>query len=360
VIACIALAACGGGGGDVSEPVPPQASFTGLGFLPGYTGSEAVAVSSDGRVVAGTAGTSARPSQAFRWTAQAGMVGLGFMAGGTYSAATGISADGSVVLANGDSASTPTTPPRGLFRWSAALGVVRLEAPSPASLCSGTGISGDGTVVVGTCFPGTSRNMAYRWTGSAPPVGLGQYGGGSSAESIAAAVSKDGSTIVGTGHPVLAGAIVWGASGPATILGKLPGDREGHGTAVARDGGTVVGYSVDSNQVSRGFRWTPARGMESLGPAPGGVIGTYPAGVSGDAQRVVGWGTTAAEDTALIWDSGHGWRTLAAALLADYRTDVPGWTLKRATAISDDGLTIVGYGTNPGGQTEGWLVRLPN
>ena len=64
-------------------------------------------------------------------------------------------------------------------------------------------------------------------------------------------------------------------------------------------------------------------------------------------------------DVALIWDADHGLRMLDAALLADYQTPVVGWKLTEATAISDDGHTIVGHGTNAQGQTEAWTARLP-
>jgi hypothetical protein len=36
-----------------------------------------------------------------------------------------------------------------------------------------------------------------------------------------------------------------------------------------------------------------------------------------------------------------------------------GWKLDEATAISADGLTIVGTGTNPSGNTEAWVAFLP-
>jgi len=39
--------------------------------------------------------------------------------------------------------------------------------------------------------------------------------------------------------------------------------------------------------------------------------------------------------------------------------DLTGWTLEEATAISDDGRAIVGYGTNPDGFTEGWYAVIP-
>ena len=46
-------------------------------------------------------------------------------------------------------------------------------------------------------------------------------------------------------------------------------------------------------------------------------------------------------------------------LANDFGVDLTGWTLSLATAISDDGMTIVGNGTNPSGDSEGWVVRLP-
>ncbi|MGK7929438.1 MAG: PEP-CTERM sorting domain-containing protein, partial [Spirulina sp.] len=38
--------------------------------------------------------------------------------------------------------------------------------------------------------------------------------------------------------------------------------------------------------------------------------------------------------------------------------DLTGWTLEEATAISSDGLSIVGIGVNPDGNEEAWLARL--
>lgn len=355
LLAALPLAACFGGG-DSATPLQP-ATFVALGTLGGYATSQAVALSADGSVVAGTAGTPAGRRQAFRWTEREGAVGLGFMPGGTYSAAAAVAADGSVVLSNGDTTSSPATS-SGSFLWTAGTGVVRLQPPPGAVLCAGAGMSGDGSVVAGTCL--TFNNEAFLWRGGEAPVSLGRFGGGSNQTSSAAAVSKDGSTIVGTGHPVLTGAVMWNASGASAILGKLPSDATAYATGVTRDGASVVGTSTDSNRVARAFVWTRATGIEALGDGvPPGVTGIHASGVSGDGATVVGWGTTSDGETALVWQVESGWRTLAAALVADHRTEVPGWRLTRATAISDDGRAIVGYGTNPDGQTEGWLVRLP-
>ncbi len=39
--------------------------------------------------------------------------------------------------------------------------------------------------------------------------------------------------------------------------------------------------------------------------------------------------------------------------------DLTGWALFEARGISDDGLTIVGFGANPSGQTEVWIAIVP-
>jgi hypothetical protein len=43
----------------------------------------------------------------------------------------------------------------------------------------------------------------------------------------------------------------------------------------------------------------------------------------------------------------------------DGGVDLTVWTLTEARGISDDGLTIVGYGNNPSGNTEVWMAAIP-
>ena len=45
-------------------------------------------------------------------------------------------------------------------------------------------------------------------------------------------------------------------------------------------------------------------------------------------------------------------------LLASYGIDLTGWRLTSANAVSADGLTIAGYGTNPSGNVEAWIARI--
>jgi len=46
------------------------------------------------------------------------------------------------------------------------------------------------------------------------------------------------------------------------------------------------------------------------------------------------------------------------ALMLLYNLNLAGWVLDDATGVSDDGLTIVGSGTNPLGSLEGWVAKL--
>ena len=280
---------------------------------------------------------------------------LGFLPGGARSMASGVSADGSVVVGSGDSTSAPSTPLSG-FRWVAGKGLNRIE-PIPGSyLCTATGVSADGATVSGTCL--TINNEAFRWTPATGSIGLGRFGGGGDATSSAAAISFDGAVIVGAGHPVLIGAMAWPASGEAIVIGELPSDDSASASAVSRDGTVIVGTSRNEAQVPTAFRWDRQAGMSALGSTALGIQGSVAAGVSGDGTMIVGWLITATRESAFVWDAEHGLRQLETVLASDNRADIAGWQLTRATAISDDGRTITGYGTNPQGQTEGWIVKL--
>ncbi len=52
-------------------------------------------------------------------------------------------------------------------------------------------------------------------------------------------------------------------------------------------------------------------------------------------------------------------RNLQGVLVNDYGLDLTGWTLTYAEGISDNGLTVVGFGTNPSGDTEAWIAVIP-
>jgi probable HAF family extracellular repeat protein len=235
----------------------------------------------------------------------------------------------------------------------------RIDGPPASQLCSAAGVSGDGAVIAGTCLQ-TNNDAAFRWTASTGAVELSQFCCGSFRQSSAAAISLDGTVIVGSGHPAVTGAVMWSADGSPTILGKPPGDSASAATAVSRNGSVIVGWSTDNAGTSSAFRWTQPTGLVDLGYSVNGLLGSFATSVSGDGSIVVGYGPTTDGDVALIWDEDHGMRRLDAALSDDYQTQITGWKLNQATAISDDARTIAGFGTNPQGQIEAWTVKLPD
>jgi len=86
--------------------------------------------------------------------------------------------------------------------------------------------------------------------------------------------------------------------------------------------------------------------------------GSFASGVSADGSVVVGYGASSSGIEAFVWDETNGMRALI-QILADQGIDMTGWNLFSATAISADGLTIVGYGANPSGNTEAFIASIP-
>jgi hypothetical protein len=52
-------------------------------------------------------------------------------------------------------------------------------------------------------------------------------------------------------------------------------------------------------------------------------------------------------------------RRLQDVLETQYLLNLSGWTLTSAEGISGDGITIVGWGIDPQGNTQAWIATLP-
>ena len=74
---------------------------------------------------------------------------------------------------------------------------------------------------------------------------------------------------------------------------------------------------------------------------------------------MVGFSEGQSGKEAFLWDATNGMQQLADVLVNEYGLDLTSWTLEEARGISDDGLTIVGWGTNPTGNTEAWIAVSP-
>jgi probable HAF family extracellular repeat protein len=214
-------------------------------------------------------------------------------------------------------------------------------------------VSADGSIVVGGSYS-ASGYEAFRWTGDAGMQGIGDLSGGSFG-SVAHAISGDGSTIVGQGttnftHEVFR----WTSDAGMQTLNVV--QNQGAAVDVSRDGSMLIGYRFNPLLTLESFSWTAKGGLESLS---GSGTDKIPAAMSADGSIIVGHFDNYGTMWPWIWDAPNGMRMLQDVLVSDYGLDLTGWTLQQATGISDDGLTIVGYGRNPAGYAEGWIAVIP-
>jgi probable HAF family extracellular repeat protein len=226
-------------------------------------------------------------------------------------------------------------------------------------------VSHAGSVVVGESrLAFVSNEEAFRWEGGVM-VGLGFLPGGS--QSTAKGVSADGSVVIGTSQSAAyAGgeAFRWN-NGVMQALGTLPGSAFGsEAFGVSADGSIVVGGAFNSSSFLEAFLWTGGV-MTGLGDLPGGNDISQAFAVSANGGVVVGRGTPAGCfdflgcGEAFIWTPEDGLQNLKTFIETEFGLDLTGWTLSEARGVSDDGLTIVGRGTNPGGDLEGWIAVIP-
>lgn len=281
-----------------------ESDLTYLGDLPGgNVESDAYAASGDGSTVVGWS-SSNNGTEAFLWTQDAGMQGLGSLGDSAYSVANAVSRDGSVVV--GESGGTG-----GAFRWDATNGMQDLGTIQGYARTWATGVSGDGSIVVGGAG-GSMQWEAFRWDPLNGMQGLGDLAGGG-IDSVARAISADGSTIVGSG--------------------------------------SSSGASLEA------WRWTADGGMQSLGFLEGGRARSLAFAVSADGSAIVGSADNFERAAAFLWTKSNGMQDLT-VLLGTLGIELSGWQLTGATAVSADGLTIAGRGIHRG-RPEGWIAVIP-
>src|SRR5690606_37251421 len=94
----------------------------------------------------------------------------------------------------------------------------------------------------------------------------------------------------------------------------------------------------------------------------GGVVRSRSAlaqGASFDGSVVVGGSNRVApNDDAFVWTRGEGLSSIS-DILNRHGAMPQGWQVHVAYAVSADGRTITGYGYNPAGMREGWVVTIP-
>lgn len=333
--------ACGQHGtcSEAAACVEPACRFVPVGFSVHGTGSRGAAISHDGQSVAGKSFEVGGDSRAFRWRETTGMAALGW----DTLDATVISADGAKVAG-----AVP-----GGFSFRELSGGMLAYSDQYVSVFDG---SADGRVLVGRW-----GNTAMRWLEGSDPEWLAPNGAhgrslGSplfEGVSVVSGVSADGTIIVGGGglpaHGGVQEAFIWQEGVPTLGLGTLLGTTgsTSSASAVSPNGLTVVGSSSGpGGSPTSGFRWTQATGMQSLGAF-------VPEAVS-DSGVIVGHG---ANGRAAVLSSSLGDGDLA-TLLQGCGVNVSGWLLTQASDVTPDGKTLVGWGVDPAGKNQGFVVYL--
>jgi probable HAF family extracellular repeat protein len=338
------------------------AEFIPLGTLyPNHEASFAQDVSADGRVVVGGSRVSLSKdgAEAFLWTAESGMIGLGELPGGNSSGASSVSGDGAVV--GGGSESSKSGPSHNEpIRWTEATGLEGLGG-FPGGLARGVinGVSFDGSVMVGSGANANEGNEPVRWTQATGVQRLGE-----SISGQARGISADAQIVTGwADHGGHSEAFRWTQAGGYQFLGMIPGSSANGsslGLGVSADGLTIVGASTNAAGISEAFRWTSSQGMIPLGWLG---QGSQALDTSADGSVVVGsiFMRGSEDMRAFVWSQPLGMLLLDDWLRSYQGLDkeLAGWQLFEAMGVSANGETIVGYGKNPAGNLEGFVVTVP-
>jgi uncharacterized membrane protein len=336
-------------------------SFQGIGDLAGGAfDSGAYGISADGTTVVGRSRTAAG-YEAARWRAGS-LISLGDLAGGSVDAyAIAASFDGSIIVGTGTSATVHRP-----LRWD---GLALAQLPQVAGFSGGgvaAGISANGRTIIGYDTDGDTTGYgnvtAYR-IDDGVITGLPFQNGSQVDSAPQGSPSADGRVLTGRIHN---GSLYQACSWTDTTLTQLPtlagGTNYSQGYSVSADGLVIVGVSGSGAANGGGFsgeacRWVGGQ-PAGLGDLPGGSYAGIALQCNHDGSLIVGYSNTGSGDRAFIWDATNGMRDLKSVLTADYGLNLGTWELLSANAITPDGSVIVGSGTNPSGDSEGWIARL--
>lgn len=332
-----------------------KAQIIGIGDLAGSQfRSRASSVSGDGTTVMGYS-FSSDGQEAIKWTDAGGLLGLGDIPGGRFhSQSMSASQDGSVIVGMGATEQREYE----ATRWNSS-GMTRLGSLILDGYSAAHGVSDNGSIIVGQAMGNYGFEAMY-WNATDGMVGIGDLRGpGTDTFSAALAVSSDGSTIVGHGlSDDGIEAFRWNSGGGMVGLGDLTGGAfESRATTISGDGNVIAGYGQSANG-REAFRWTDGAGMVGLGDLTGGGFSSSVYGMSLDGDLLVGSSISSLGSEAFLWTATDGMESLYNKLQSEGH-DLSHWTnLISATGVSDDGLTIVGYGTNTSGDEEGFVARF--
>jgi uncharacterized membrane protein len=340
------------------------ATFHTLAEFLGVPSADAIfinALSADGTVFAGARFTQEVPvieAEPIYWTPQERFVSFPR----PLRSFADVSADGTKFIARDGNDDT--------YLVSASGTVVSIPPQAGAAAISADGLTAAGGV--GGFPPIPNAGQPMRWTAAGGLEGLGFLPGADAAGprnqlGRANDVSMDGSTVVGMSTSIyrdaalcasgcfLEQAFRWTEATGMQALGL------GEARFVSWDGNVVAGSGgpLGPAFVNRAFRWTPETGTVILDLPPGRRASVAQA-MSGDGSTLIGYLDDGFDASAFYWDLTHGMRELKQVLIDDYGLgeQLAGWTIWSGELMSADGNVILGFGRNPQGQDERFVVVL--
>lgn len=345
----------GGAVASAKPPSPPKPGFWLTGLPPQTSQGGVTCLTKNGAIAGGYAyGSNPFIGPGFKWSQDGGRDDFGLLPGmPKFSGVSSMSETNALagVMSDGVNLNSARA-----YRWMGSgplqdLGVLPGFTRSYAS-----GISGDGNVVVGHVAEGNMdpATQAFRWTLTKGMEGLG-YLKPSSTDSVANAVSRNGTTIVGVSSlESLNEAFVWrenqGMTGLPSLLTPVGASTA---EAVNADGTVIVGYSTSPQGISHAVRWVNGEIEDlTIGSIYGGSIAFA---VSDDGNVIGGFA-----GPAFLWTPSTG-MLAAEDFLALRGVSVPSnYLLEDINAISGDGLTIAGQAKNLiSGVHEGFVATMP-
>ena len=273
-----------------------------IGHLPGTPGDplgSANGVSADGQFVVGVSTSAASfPSggwEAFRWSSATGMVALGIQSGWEYPTTGAGVTLGGMVVGDGLRASTFESE---AFSWMPGGQLRRMDLLPGGTFSLATAVLPDGSLIYGGAANGVGSEPC-RWTPQGAIEGLGavpgyEYGS-------VTAVSPAGDFLAGFAQSVNVfpiEAFRWHQSTGYMLLGDLPGPLVASLAAgISADGSTIVG-TAGAGVNDRAFIWDEVHGMRDLQQVLEDDYGLNltgwrfqrAVGISADGRTIAGWG----------------------------------------------------------------------
>lgn len=260
----------------------------------------------------------------------------------------------------------------GLGGYSAAPGA-NAAANAASFIVSGTawGASANGNFIVGQSYQanGSNNSRATLWntqTGTLVNLGANPYtASGPNQRTRAQGVSDDGKVVGGFGfnsRPLLWTDYDGDGSYSVVQVENVAGVTVNQINDVSANGLWAVGAGFSGTAGGSAYRFnTSTNGIEMLGMMGSGSRDVA-TGVSATGSVIVGYEDVASANpalrTAFIWREGQGIQSLS-SFLAGAGIETGGFSFTTPTAISADGLNIVGVGYVPGdNNAHGFIVNL--